>query len=81
MPIFIAKLTAGLWIMLPALNTVSSRPSDARPVECASHIALQLRLGLPSGQEENLGERDELGLFCAVFTGICLCSWVKYIDV
>ena len=53
MPIFIAKLKTGIWIMFPALNTVSLKPSDARPVECASHIALQLRLGLPSGQEEN----------------------------
>ena len=38
--------------MLPALNTVSLKSSDARPVECASHIALQLRLGLPSGRNK-----------------------------
>ena len=60
MPIFIAKLTTGLLIMLPALSTVSLKPSDARPVECASYIALQLRLGLPLGQELNFGVRDEL---------------------
>ena len=60
MPIFIAKLKTGLWIMLPALNTVSFKPSDARPVECASHIALQSRLGLPLAQERNFGVRDEL---------------------
>ena len=59
MPIFIAKLTTGVWIMLPALNTNSLKLSDARLAECASHIALQLRLGLPSGQEENFGVRDE----------------------
>ena len=46
--------------MLPALNTVSLKPSDARPVEFLSHIALQLRLGLPSGQEEHFGVGDEL---------------------
>ena len=60
MPIFIAKLTTGLWIMLPGLNGVSLKLGDARPVECASHIALLLRLGLPSEQEEHFGVRDEL---------------------
>ena len=60
MPIFIAKLKTGLRIMFPALNAVSLKPSDARPVECASHIALLLRLGLPLGQEENFGVRDGL---------------------